>query len=303
MAIVKPTPAGTPPGHIQPLVKQAQVIFYVGICCYVRGRFRCQRLWHHRRIRRWCFYAADSHLNIPHPDSDSDRLCDPCSFSSRHNFDSAYNVRRGLVDFLVGILLEVPTVLATVLGAWLTDYLPTWQLEILFSLMVITAGLVMFRNNTGASVSRFSVFKKLNRLPPRLVRETANGSYELSGITVTIFGLASGLIAGLFGIGGGFIKGPLMVLGFGMPARVAAPTALFMIVITSAVGSISHYLLGHIQWKIGLFLVVAFTLGAVFGNRQAGKLAEKSLVQFIAGGLIAAGLAMTVFTFLTYFTH
>lgn len=215
---------------------------------------------------------------------------------------TAYNVRRGLVDFLVGILLEIPTVIGTILGAWLTDYLPTWQLEILFSLMVITAGFVMFRNDTTASRSQFSFFRKLNRLPPRLVRETANGTYELSGITVVIFGLASGLIAGLFGIGGGFIKGPLMVLGFGMPARVAAPTALFMIVITSAVGSISHYLLGHIQWKIGLFLVVAFTLGAVFGNRQAGKLAEKSLVQFIAGGLIAAGLTMAVFT-LTHFTH
>ena len=55
----------------------------------------------------------------------------------------------------------------------------------------------------------------------------------------TLFGLVSGLIAGLFGIGGGFIKGPLMVLGFGIPARIAAPTALFMIVITSAVGSTS----------------------------------------------------------------
>jgi uncharacterized membrane protein YfcA len=215
---------------------------------------------------------------------------------------TVYNVRRGLVDFLVGILLEIPTVVGTILGAWLTDYLPTWQLEILFSLMVIITGVVMFRKSGRASASQFSFFKKLNRLPPRLVRATANGTYELSGLTVVIFGLTSGLIAGLFGIGGGFIKGPLMVLGFGIPARIAAPTALFMIVITSAVGSISHYLLGHIQWKIGLFLVVAFTLGALFGNRQAGKLAEKNLVQFIAGGLIAAGLAMAVFT-VSQLTH
>jgi uncharacterized membrane protein YfcA len=209
---------------------------------------------------------------------------------------TAHNVRRGLVDFLVGILLEIPTIIGTVVGAWLTDYLPTWQLEILFSLMVISTGIIMLRNSRRASAAQFSVFKRLNRFPPRLVRDTANGSYEMSGITVTIFGITSGIIAGLFGIGGGFIKGPLMVLGFGMPARVAAPTALFMIVITSAVGSVSHYLLGHIQWEIGLFLVVAFTLGSLFGNRRAGTLAEKSLVQYIAGGLIAAGLAMAVFT-------
>ena len=105
----------------------------------------------------------------------------------------------------------------------------------------------------------------------------------------------SGMIAGLFGIGGGFLKGPLMVLGFGMPARVAAPTALFMIVITSAVGSISHYLLGHIQFKIGLFLVAAFTAGSLFGNSMTGLLPEKKLVKFIGWGLVAAGITMAIF--------
>jgi uncharacterized membrane protein YfcA len=69
-----------------------------------------------------------------------------------------------------------------------------------------------------------------------------------------------------------------------------------MIVITSAVGSISHYLLGHMHWQIGLFLVAAFTLGALVGNQKAGTIAEKKLVGFIAGGLIAAGVAMAIFT-------
>jgi uncharacterized membrane protein YfcA len=162
--------------------------------------------------------------------------------------------------------------------------------------LVILAGIAMLRKTDGASSSRFLLFRKLNALPPTIVRQTANGTYRLSGITITAFGLLSGIIAGLFGIGGGFIKGPLMVLGFGMPARVAAPTALFMIVITSAVGSVSHYVLGHIQWRIGLLLVFAFTLGSVFGNRKAGTISEESLRHFIACGLIAAGLAMAVFT-------
>jgi len=207
-----------------------------------------------------------------------------------------HNVRRGLIDFVVGILLEIPTVIGTVLGALLTSYLPTWQLEILFSVMVVFSGVAMLRRNRDGTPSQFSLFKKLNKIPPRLVRQTANGTYELSGITVTLFGMISGIIAGLFGIGGGFIKGPLMVLGFGMPARVAAPTALFMIVMTSAVGSVSHYYLGHIQWKMGLFLMFAFALGSVFGNRWAGAISEKNLVKLIAWGLIAAGITMAVFT-------
>ncbi|HEY7317561.1 MAG TPA: sulfite exporter TauE/SafE family protein [Candidatus Binatia bacterium] len=209
---------------------------------------------------------------------------------------TVHNFHRGTIDFVVGLLLEIPTVLGTILGAWLTSYLPTWQLELLFSFLVIASGVAMFRRNRTVSSSKFSLFHRLNNVRPKLIRHTANGTYQISGITVTAFGLISGIIAGLFGIGGGFIKGPLMVLGFGMPARVAAPTALFMIVITSAVGSISHYWLGHIQWEIGLFLVVAFTLGSVLGNQIAGKVSEKSLVKFIAMGLIAAGFAMVIFT-------
>jgi uncharacterized protein len=209
---------------------------------------------------------------------------------------TVHNVHRGSVDFVTGILLEIPTIVGTILGAWLTDYLPTWQLEVFFSLMVIAAGGMMLRNSRKDYSSQLSLFKKLNKFPPRIVRERGNSAYEMSGITVLIFGLVSGMVAGLFGIGGGFIKGPLMVLGFGIPARIAAPTALFMIVITSAVGLVSHYVLGHIHWRIGLFLVLAFTLGAVLGNRKAGTVAEQHLVQFIGAGLIAAGLAMAIFT-------
>lgn len=209
-----------------------------------------------------------------------------------------HNSRRGLIDFPVGILLEIPTIGGTVLGAWLTSYVPTWQLEILFSAMVIVTAITMLRRKDGGFPSRFRILKTLNNVPPRIVRETPNGTYRMSGITITLFGLISGTIAGLFGIGGGFIKGPIMVLGFGMPARIAAPTALFMIVITSSVGSVSHYLLGHIQWKSGLFLVVAFTLGSLFGNRRARTIKEKTLVQYIAWGLFGAGVAMAISTIL-----
>jgi uncharacterized protein len=205
-----------------------------------------------------------------------------------------HNARLGSVDFVVGLMLEIPTVIGTVIGARLTSSLPTTQLEILFSILIIGVGWTMLRKRPESGPPQLSFFKKWNELPPRFARQTATGSYRMSGLTVTLFGLVSGMIAGLFGIGGGFIKGPLMVLGFGIPARVAAPTALFMIVITSTVGSIAHYLLGHIQWKIGLLLVSSFTLGALYGNHRARVVSETSLVKFIGLGLIAAGFAMAV---------
>ena len=154
----------------------------------------------------------------------------------------------------------------------------------------------MIRRNKQAAQPQSSLFQRLNNLPPRLSRRTSKGVYHMSGTTITLFGLISGMVAGLFGIGGGFIKGPLMVLGFGMPARVAAPTALFMIVITSAVGSVSHYWLGHLRWEIGLLLTSAFITGSLLGNRMTRTIAERRLVKAIGLGLIAAGIAMVIFT-------
>jgi uncharacterized membrane protein YfcA len=146
-----------------------------------------------------------------------------------------HNGARGLVDFVVGTLLEIPTIVGTVLGALATSYLPTHQLEMLFGLVIVLAGYMMARQpgKAGSRESPPGFFAKLNNLPPRIVRHGRHGTYYMSGITVAGSGLLSGGIAGLFGIGGGFLKTPIMVVVFKIPPRIAVGTALFMIVITS----------------------------------------------------------------------
>jgi uncharacterized membrane protein YfcA len=67
-------------------------------------------------------------------------------------------------------------------------------------------------------------------------------------------------------------------------------------VITSAVGSVSHYWLGHLQWEIGLLITLAFISGSLLGNRMTRTIAERRLVKAIGLGLIAAGVAMAIFT-------
>jgi len=79
-----------------------------------------------------------------------------------------HNLRRGFVDLVVGILLEIPTIGGTVLGAWLTRYLPTVQLALLFSGMVTLTGFSMLRQEYGNTSSKFSFLTSLNRLPPPL---------------------------------------------------------------------------------------------------------------------------------------
>jgi uncharacterized membrane protein YfcA len=210
-----------------------------------------------------------------------------------------HNGRRGLVDFVAGTLLEIPTMLGTVLGALATSYLPTRQLEFLFGVVIILAGYMMLRQHGNIDIheSPPSFFAKLNNLPPRIVRHGRHGTFQMSVLAVAGSGLLSGSVAGLFGIGGGFLKTPIMVVLFKIPPRIAVATALFMIVITSLTGSITHYMLGHIQWRIGITIVASFVVGALGGNMLGTKVSDKRLSNLIAYGLMAAGIAMFVGTF------
>jgi hypothetical protein len=108
--------------------------------------------------------------------------------------------------------------------------------------------------------------------------------------------MIAGMMAGLFGIGGGFLKTPIMVNVFGIPPSVAAATALFMIVFTSLTGSISHYMLGHINFTYSLPIVAGFIVGAFVGNHFNLKISEKTLARLIGFGLVLAGVAVLLNT-------
>ncbi len=76
-------------------------------------------------------------------------------------------------------------------------------------------------------------------------------------------GLLVGLLSGLFGVGGGFLMTPLLMM-IGIPPTVAAATDANQIVAASASGTLAHWRLGNVDFKMGLLLLVGgFTGGAL----------------------------------------
>jgi len=207
-----------------------------------------------------------------------------------------YNSRKQLVDFKAGMLLEGPTMVGAFLGAMVTAWLPVERLEILFALFVLIAGISMIRNKSKEDSRISLLLEKINQIPPAFERKTATGIYHFSGILTTILGLLAGGVAGMFGVGGGFIKGPIMIGAFKIPARTAAATALFMIVITSAVSSATHYYLGHIFLGITLVVTLSFFLGSLVGNVLLGKGSDATLKKIIGIALILASVALFINT-------
>jgi uncharacterized membrane protein YfcA len=108
--------------------------------------------------------------------------------------------------------------------------------------------------------------------------------------------MMAGMMAGMFGIGGGFLKTPIMINVFNIPPTIAAATSLFMIVFTSLTGSVSHYLLGNINFTYSVPIIAGFIIGSFVGNHLNLKLSENFLTKLIGIGLVFAGFCVIVNT-------
>lgn len=209
---------------------------------------------------------------------------------------SAFNLRQGLVDPVAALWLEIPTMIGAVAGAYLTSLLSVQILEIAFSLFLCYVAFKMFRSQSSTSTSSTDpksggFVSYLNGKGPCLERTRGGATYKIGAPAAIFFGGTAGLLAGLFGIGGGFLKTPIMIRIFRMPAKIAVATALFMIVFTSLVATITHLKLGHVHWDLALPLTTGFILGAIVGNLIKHKFSDHNTERMIAFGLALAALS------------
>jgi hypothetical protein len=83
-------------------------------------------------------------------------------------------------------------------------------------------------------------------------------------LVVMGLGLGVGLLSGLFGVGGGFLMTPLLMM-IGIPPTIAAATDANQIVAASASGTFSHWRLGNVDFKMGLYLLIGGFAGGAAG--------------------------------------
>jgi uncharacterized membrane protein YfcA len=78
-----------------------------------------------------------------------------------------------------------------------------------------------------------------------------------------------GIALGLLGGGGSTLTMPLLAFVAGLDARHAITTALLVVGVTSAVGSVAHARSGRVQWRAALLLGPTGMAGAYLGGRLA----------------------------------
>ncbi len=104
---------------------------------------------------------------------------------------------------------------------------------------------------------------------------------ELSAILAGA-SVAAGLIGSLTGLGGGVIVIPLLTLGLGIDIRYAIGASLVSVIATSSGAAAAYVREGFSNIRIGMFLEVATTLGALGGAAIALRV-PPSIIAIIFG--------------------
>jgi uncharacterized protein len=89
---------------------------------------------------------------------------------------------------------------------------------------------------------------------------------------VWVVSLVAGFIGSLTGIGGGIILTPVLTLALGVDIRYAIGAALVSVIATSSGAAAAYVREGFSSIRIGMFLEIATTLGAIAGALIAAKI-------------------------------
>lgn len=96
-------------------------------------------------------------------------------------------------------------------------------------------------------------------------------------LLIWVGSFTAGFLGSLTGLGGGVIVVPLLTLVFGVDIRYAIGASLVSVIATSS-GAASAYIKdGYTNMRIGMFLEVATTFGAIAGASIAAYISTRSL--------------------------
>jgi uncharacterized membrane protein YfcA len=87
---------------------------------------------------------------------------------------------------------------------------------------------------------------------------------SINVLLIFSLGILVGLLSGIFGVGGGFLMTPLLIM-IGIPPTVAAASDSNQIVGASTSGTLAHYRLGNVDFKMGLLLLIGGVTGGTVG--------------------------------------
>src|SRR6476659_1256406 len=99
----------------------------------------------------------------------------------------------------------------------------------------------------------------------------------------------AGLLGALTGLGGGVVLVPLLTIFFNVDVRYAIGASLVSVIATSSGAASAYVKEGYSNIRIGMFLEIATTIGAVFGAVLAAHVTTQLIAVVFGCTLIYSG--------------
>lgn len=111
-------------------------------------------------------------------------------------------------------------------------------------------------------------------------------------LLVLLGSFLAGLLGALTGLGGGVIIVPLLVMMFHVNIKYAIGASLISVIATSSGAAAAYVREGFSNIRIGMFLEIATTLGALFGAFLAARLAA-GVIAIVFGAVLIISSALS----------
>lgn len=175
--------------------------------------------------------------------------------------------RNKLVDYRFCLVFLPGTIAGSFLGAVLSSMAPKNFLLGLFSVFLYAVGLIMIFSAKGK--------------PGQAVKKLSASLIVL----ITAFSFGVGVLSSLIGVGGGLIIFPFLVLYMRYGAQMAAGANSLIVTVSSFVGTLGHFALGHVDYRFLAAATVACILGSAIGSHVTVK-ASPGFVKVAFAGIM-----------------
>ena len=199
---------------------------------------------------------------------------------------TARYAREGLVDWPVVVATAPTGIVAAVAGSYASHAVPGNG----HLLMVLTAAILAFTAWRMAHDDRDERSAEEQEREPEVVEGPR--SRTLGGGAA--IGAVAGTLSGLLGVGGGVVLVPGFSQLLRLPLKTSIATSLACVGVLAVPSTVSHALLGDIDWRMALLLAVAVVpgsrLGAVLSIRAADRRLRLAVAAFLGVIAVAYGV-------------
>lgn len=197
----------------------------------------------------------------------------------------------GRIDYKSGLIFAGATIPLSILGAWLTPYIPTAIFKgVLGTLMLLVAILLLFdRKDEESTTHKTGKFFVRREYCSKDGQESV-WSYDIRKGMLLSSG--AGFVSSLLGIGGGVLHVPAMVKFLRFPVAVATATSQFIIIFISISGTATHIVSGTLDggWEKSLFIAIGVIPGAIIGKTLALQLKNIWILRIFSFLMIAVSI-------------